>query len=131
MRRPDQQTTTRPAPEATLGTGNGTGTGPAGPDAAPGTPPAGARSAGPGEPSGPPAATGTPAALPGTAGTGTAGTGSAGAGFTGEPTAEGALAPYLRGQAAEFLRSLRLHHEYSAPADAGRHRAPAAARAQP
>ncbi|MGW4253347.1 hypothetical protein ACWEK7_17935, partial [Streptomyces californicus] len=62
MRRPDQQTTTRPAPETTLGNG----TGPAGPDAAPGagpaaqpgdpgtgpdTPPAGARSAGPGEPS--------------------------------------------------------------------------------
>ncbi|MFF2600233.1 CHAD domain-containing protein [Streptomyces californicus] len=140
MRRPDQQTTTRPAPEATLGNG----TGPAGPDAAPGagpaaqpgdpgtgpdTPPAGARSAGPGEPSGPPAATGTPAALPGTAGTGSAGTGSAGAGFTGEPTAEGALAPYLRGQAAEFLRSLRLHHEYSAPADAGGHGAAEAARA--
>ncbi|MYW82745.1 CHAD domain-containing protein [Streptomyces sp. LaPpAH-199] len=143
MRRPDQQTTTRPAPEATLGNG----TGPAGPDAAPdagpaaqpgdpgtgpGTPPAGARSAGPGEPSGPPAATGTPAARPGPAGTGPAGTGSAGAGFTGftgEPTAEGALAPYLRGQAAEFLRSLRLHHEYSAPADAGGHGAAEAARA--
>ncbi|MDW4912013.1 CHAD domain-containing protein [Streptomyces californicus] len=144
MRRPDQQTTTRPAPEATLGTGNGTGNGPAGPDAAPvagpaaqpgapgagpDTPPAGARSAGPGEPSGPPAATGTPAARPGSAGTGSAGTGSAGAGFTGEPTAEGALAPYLRGQAAEFLRSLRLHHEYSAPADAGGHGAAEAARA--
>ncbi|WP_030741174.1 CHAD domain-containing protein [Streptomyces griseus] len=140
MRRPDQQTTTRPAPEATLGNG----TGPAGPDAAPGagpaaqpgdpgtgpdTPPAGARSAGPGEPSGPPAATGTPAARPGSGGTGTAGTGTAGAGFTGEPTAEGALAPYLRGQAAEFLRSLRLHHEYSAPADAGGHGAAEAARA--
>ncbi|MFE6729674.1 CHAD domain-containing protein [Streptomyces californicus] len=140
MRRPDQQTTTRPAPEATLGNG----TGPAGPDAAPvagpaaqpgapgagpGTPPAGARSAGPGEPSGPPAATGAPAARPGSAGTGSAGTGSAGAGFTGEPTAEGALAPYLRGQAAEFLRSLRLHHEYSAPADAGGHGAAEAARA--
>ncbi|MFD3797278.1 CHAD domain-containing protein [Streptomyces californicus] len=143
MRRPDQQTTTRPAPETTLGNG----TGPAGPDAAPGagpaaqpgdpgtgpdTPPAGARSAGPGEPSGPPAATGTPAALPGTAGIGSGGTGSAGAGFTGftgEPTAEGALAPYLRGQAAEFLRSLRLHHEYSAPADAGGHGAAEAARA--
>ncbi|WP_030336946.1 CHAD domain-containing protein [Streptomyces sp. NRRL B-1381] len=138
MRRPDQQTTTRPAPEATLGNG----TGPAGPDAAPGTgpaaqpaapgagpgtPPAGARSAGPGEPSGPPAATGTPAARPGTAGTGTAGAGLTG--FTGEPTAEGALAPYLRGQAAEFLRSLRLHHEYSAPADAGGHGAAEAARA--
>lgn len=139
MRRPDQQTTTRPAPEATLGNG----TGPAGPDAAPvagpaaqpgagagpDTPPAGARPAKPGEPSGPPAATGTPAARPGSAGTGSAGTGSAGAGFTGEPTAEGALAPYLRGQAAEFLRSLRLHHEYSAPADAGGHGAAEAARA--
>lgn len=140
MRRPDQQTTTRPAPEATHGTGNGTG--PAGPDAAPGTgpadrpaapgtgpgtPPAGARSARRGEPSGPPAATGTPAARPGTAGTGSAGAGLTG--FTGEPTAEGALAPYLRGQAAEFLRSLRLHHEYSAPADAGGHGAAEAARA--
>ncbi|WP_411097933.1 CHAD domain-containing protein [Streptomyces sp. 020-2-3H-GM] len=138
MRRPDQQTTTRPAPEATLGTGNGTG--PAGPDAAPGTgpaaqpaapgpdtPPAGARPAGPGEPSGPPAAAGTPAARPGSGGTGSAGAGFTG--FTGEPTAEGALAPYLRGQAAEFLRSLRLHHEYSAPADAGGHGAAEAARA--
>ncbi|MDW4901498.1 CHAD domain-containing protein [Streptomyces californicus] len=136
MRRPDQQTTTRPAPEAAHGTGNGTG--PAGPDAAPGTgpadrpaapgtPPAGARSARPGGPSGPPAATGTPAARPGTAGTGSAGAGFTG--FTGEPTAEGALAPYLRGQAAEFLRSLRLHHEYSAPADAGGHGAAEAARA--
>ncbi|MCC0578291.1 CHAD domain-containing protein [Streptomyces californicus] len=124
MRRPDQQTTTRPAPEATLGTGNGTG--PAGPDEAPGagpdTPPAGARPAKPGEPSGPPAATGTPAARPGSTGAGFTG-------FTGEPTADGALAPYLRGQAAEFLRSLRLHHEYSAPADAGGHGAAEAARA--
>ncbi|MFF8445382.1 CHAD domain-containing protein [Streptomyces californicus] len=108
MRRPDQQTTTRPAPEATHGTGNGTG--PAGPDAAPGTGPADR-----------PAAPGTGPGTP------PAGTGSAG--FTGEPTAEGALAPYLRGQAAEFLRSLRLHHEYSAPADAGGHGAAEAARA--
>ncbi|MFH8886533.1 CHAD domain-containing protein [Streptomyces californicus] len=119
MRRPDQQTTTRPAPEAAPGTG------PAGPDAAPGTgpatPPAGTGSARPGGPPGPaaasPGATGSPAARP------------AFAGSTGEPTAEGTLAPYLRGQAAEFLRSLRLHHEYSAPADAGGQGAAEAARA--
>ncbi|MFD5348691.1 hypothetical protein ACFWJY_34370, partial [Streptomyces anulatus] len=44
-------------------------------------------------------------------------------------TTEAALAPYLRGQAAEFLRSLRLHHEHSAPADSGGHDAAAATRA--
>ncbi|WP_373562733.1 CHAD domain-containing protein, partial [Streptomyces sp. sk226] len=78
---------------------------------------------------GPAAQSGAPGTGPGTP---PAGTGSAGAGLTGctgEPTAEGALAPYLRGQAADFLRSLRLHHEYSAPADAGGHGAAEAARA--
>ncbi|WP_392671846.1 CHAD domain-containing protein [Streptomyces sp. LN785] len=37
------------------------------------------------------------------------------------------LAPYLQEQAAEFLRSLRLHHENSAPTDAGTHAAEKAA----
>ncbi|MEW1632285.1 CHAD domain-containing protein [Streptomyces sp. NPDC089173] len=43
--------------------------------------------------------------------------------------AEAVLAPYLRGQAADFLRSLRLHREHSAPSDAGGQGAEAAARA--
>ncbi|WP_443034261.1 CHAD domain-containing protein [Streptomyces sp. BE147] len=34
-------------------------------------------------------------------------------------TAEAVLAPYLRAQAADFLRSLRLHREHSAPTDPG------------
>lgn len=34
-------------------------------------------------------------------------------------TAEAVLAPYLRAQAADFLRSLRLHREQSAPTDSG------------
>lgn len=34
-------------------------------------------------------------------------------------TAGAVLAPYLRAQAADFLRSLRLHRENSAPSDAG------------
>ncbi|NEB73283.1 CHAD domain-containing protein, partial [Streptomyces fulvissimus] len=38
-------------------------------------------------------------------------------------------APYLRGQAADFLRSLRLHREHSAPSDAGGQGAEAASRA--
>ncbi|WP_411084601.1 CHAD domain-containing protein [Streptomyces sp. cmx-18-6] len=45
----------------------------------------------------------------------------------GDPTAESALAPYLRGQAADFLRSLRLHRERSAPSEPGDHGARAAA----
>ncbi|MDX3065152.1 MULTISPECIES: CHAD domain-containing protein [Streptomyces] len=44
-------------------------------------------------------------------------------------SAEAVLAPYLRDQAAGFLRSLRLHREHSAPTDAGTHRAEEAARA--
>ncbi|WP_436319046.1 CHAD domain-containing protein [Streptomyces microflavus] len=44
-------------------------------------------------------------------------------------TAEAVLAPYLRGQAADFLRSLRLHREHSAPSDAGGQGAEAASRA--
>ncbi|MFJ1550331.1 CHAD domain-containing protein [Streptomyces sp. NPDC088246] len=42
-------------------------------------------------------------------------------------TAGAVLAPYLQEQAAEFLRSLRLHRENSAPTDAGTHAAEAAA----
>ncbi|MFU0439456.1 CHAD domain-containing protein [Streptomyces sp. BG2AG] len=42
-------------------------------------------------------------------------------------TAEAVLAPYLQGQAADFLRSLRLHREHSAPSDAGGQGAEAAA----
>ncbi|ARI53243.1 metal-binding protein [Streptomyces sp. S8] len=44
-------------------------------------------------------------------------------------TAQAVLAPYLQGQAAEFLRSLRLHREHSAPSDPGGQGAEAAARA--
>ncbi|MFJ4965891.1 CHAD domain protein [Streptomyces sp. ADI96-02] len=47
----------------------------------------------------------------------------------GDPTADAVLAPYLRGQAADFLRSLRLHREHSAPADSGDQGAERAARA--
>lgn len=42
-------------------------------------------------------------------------------------TAGAVLAPYLQDQAAEFLRSLRLHRENSAPTDAGTHGAEEAA----
>ncbi|MFJ2225242.1 CHAD domain-containing protein [Streptomyces anulatus] len=93
MRRPDQQTTTRPTPDAAPGTT---------PDAPP------AEATGPGHPTGTVPAAGRPA---------------------GDLTTEAVLAPYLRGQAAEFLRSLRLHHEHSAPADSGGHDAAAATRA--
>ncbi|MGW3441550.1 CHAD domain-containing protein [Streptomyces bacillaris] len=44
-------------------------------------------------------------------------------------TAQAVLAPYLQGQAADFLRSLRLHREHSAPSDPGGQGAEAAARA--
>lgn len=44
-------------------------------------------------------------------------------------SAEAALAPYLRAQAADFLRSLRLHREHSAPTDPGQGGADAAASA--
>ncbi|MFI7088629.1 CHAD domain-containing protein [Streptomyces anulatus] len=102
MRRPDQQTTTRPTPDAAPGT-------------TPDTPPA--------------EATG-----PGTRHTADAGGAArspdpAGPRPAGDLTTEAVLAPYLRGQAAEFLRSLRLHHEHSAPADSGGHDAAAATRA--
>ncbi|EHM29629.1 MULTISPECIES: CHAD domain-containing protein [Streptomyces] len=102
MRRPDQQTTTRPTPDAAPGT-------------TPDTPPA--EATGPGTRR--TADTGGAARSPGPAGPRP----------TGDLTTEAVLAPYLRGQAAEFLRSLRLHHEHSAPADSGGHDAAAATRA--
>lgn len=92
MRRPDQQTTTRPTTDPAPGTGTG-----ADADATVDAPP------GKGEDQ-----DRHPA---------------------GDLTTEAVLAPYLRGQAADFLRSLRLHHEHSAPADAGGHDAAAATRA--
>lgn len=120
MRRPDQQTTTRPMP-----------------DAAPGTPPdappadatgPGARPAEPGA-QGLADATGPRARqLAGTTGAARH-PAPAGPRPTGDLTTEAVLAPYLRGQAAEFLRSLRLHHEHSAPADSSGHDAAAATRA--
>ncbi|MEU0357886.1 CHAD domain-containing protein [Streptomyces cyaneofuscatus] len=44
-------------------------------------------------------------------------------------TADAVLAPYLQAQAGDFLRSLRLHREHSAPSDANGQGAEAAARA--
>lgn len=113
VRRPDHQTTTRPT---------------AGP-AADGGPEDGLAESGP--PSGrPPESGGTlPAASGGLPGRGM------GAAAPPRPdgpdgvTAEAVLAPYLRGQAADFLRSLRLHREHSAPSDAGGQGAEAASRA--
>ncbi|MFG2765723.1 CHAD domain-containing protein [Streptomyces rubiginosohelvolus] len=99
MRRPDQQTTTRPTTDPAPRTGTGA-------DATADTPPDGGTGAG---------------SLP----DGTTGSGHP----AGDLTTEAVLAPYLRGQAADFLRSLRLHHEHSAPADAGGHDAAAATRA--
>ncbi|MFJ7062379.1 CHAD domain-containing protein [Streptomyces griseobrunneus] len=102
MRRPDHQTTTRPAAEGTPASDGVPESG--------GTPPDGS------------------GGLPGRG----AGTG-AGAATPPRPTdgvtAEAVLAPYLRGQAADFLRSLRLHREHSAPSDAGGQGAEAASRA--
>ncbi|MEI7030969.1 CHAD domain-containing protein [Streptomyces pratensis] len=113
MRRPDQQTTTRPA----------TAPDPAGEAApaeaaAPGT----ARAPAPGPAAGPPQPSGR-------AGRPEQRERPARPRPPGAPTTEALLAPYLRGQAADFLRSLRLHHEHSAPSDAGGHNAEAATRA--
>ncbi|EGE43543.1 CHAD domain-containing protein [Streptomyces sp. SID4928] len=153
MRRPDQQTTTRPTPDAA-------------PGPTPDTPPAEATRPGPGglpsgagaqQPTdriGPGAQHLSDATAPGAqhlpGGTGAArrpdpagsradghrptgshpaGARPTGARSAGDLTTEAALAPYLRGQAAEFLRSLRLHHEHSAPADSGGQDAAAATRA--
>ncbi|MDX3595645.1 CHAD domain-containing protein [Streptomyces sp. ID03-2B] len=116
MRRPDQQTTTRPTTGPAPETGAAADTPAAGATGAeslsggtpgPGLPPG---ATGPGHPAG----TG-PAAAPGRP--------------AGDLTTEAVLAPYLRAQAADFLRSLRLHHEHSAPADSGGHDAAAATRA--
>ncbi|MGV9521517.1 CHAD domain-containing protein [Streptomyces sp. JUS-F4] len=109
MRRPDQQTTTRPT------TGPAPETGAAADTPAAAATGAGAESLSGGTPGpGHPAGTG-PAAAPGRP--------------AGDLTTEAVLAPYLRAQAADFLRSLRLHHEHSAPADSGGHDAAAATRA--
>ncbi|MET8941755.1 CHAD domain-containing protein [Streptomyces rubiginosohelvolus] len=118
MRRPDQQTTTRPTTDPAPGTGTGA-------DATADTPSDGGTGAG----SLPDGTTrsGHPAG-PGPSGTGPAAPRTA-EGHPGDLTTEAVLAPYLRGQAADFLRSLRLHHEHSAPADAGGHDAAAATRA--
>ncbi|WP_426500119.1 CHAD domain-containing protein [Streptomyces sp. D54] len=102
MRRPDQQTTTRPTPDAAPGT-------------TPDTPPA--------------EATGPGTRRIADAGGAARSPDPAGPRSSGDLTTEAVLAPYLRGQAAEFLRSLRLHHEHSAPADSGGHDAAAATRA--
>ncbi|MEV7166618.1 CHAD domain-containing protein [Streptomyces microflavus] len=128
VRRPDHQTTTRPT------------AGPAadgGPEA--GLPESGLPSGGAlsdGRPSGRSPSAGLPESggtlpdasgrLPGT------GAGAAAPPRPADPdgvTAEAVLAPYLRGQAADFLRSLRLHREHSAPSDAGGQGAEAASRA--
>ncbi|XQE87206.1 CHAD domain-containing protein [Streptomyces microflavus] len=103
VRRPDHQTTTRPT---------------AGP-AADGGPEAGLPESGVTLP-------GASGRLPGT------GAGAAAPLRPTDPdgvTAEAVLAPYLRGQAADFLRSLRLHREHSAPSGAGGQGAEAASRA--
>ncbi|MEV6857079.1 CHAD domain-containing protein [Streptomyces microflavus] len=128
VRRPDHQTTTRPT------------AGPAadgGPEA--GLPESGLPSGGAlsdGRPSGRSPSAGLPESggtlpdasgrLPGT------GAGAAAPPRPADPdgvTAEAVLAPYLRGQAADFLRSLRLHREHSAPSDTGGQGAEAASRA--
>ncbi|MFJ8771496.1 CHAD domain-containing protein [Streptomyces microflavus] len=116
MRRPDHQTTTRPTagpaadggPEDGLAesgppSGRSPESGGTLPDASGGFPGRGAGAAAPPRPDGPDGPDGV--------------------------TAEAVLAPYLRGQAADFLRSLRLHREHSAPSDAGGQGAEAASRA--
>ncbi|MFE9697618.1 CHAD domain-containing protein [Streptomyces sp. NPDC006270] len=103
MRRPDQQTTTRPTTDTAPGT-----TGDA--------PPAEATGTGTRRPANVTGAARPPDAV-------------AASRSAGDLTTETALAPYLRAQAAAFLRSLRLHHEHSAPADAGGQDAAAATRA--
>ncbi|MET9975528.1 CHAD domain-containing protein [Streptomyces microflavus] len=113
VRRPDHQTTTRPT---------------AGP-AADGGPEDGLAESGP--PSGrSPESGGTlPDASGGLPGRGMGAAAPPGPDGPDGVTAEAVLAPYLRGQAADFLRSLRLHREHSAPSDAGGQGAEAASRA--
>ncbi|MGW1207231.1 CHAD domain-containing protein [Streptomyces cyaneofuscatus] len=103
MRRPDHPTTTRP-PVAEGGPEDGppsAGGGP--PEAEPGSPQSGNLQPGPHGATPPRPADGV--------------------------TADAVLAPYLQGQAGDFLRSLRLHREHSAPSDANGQGAEAAARA--
>ncbi|MEU3203037.1 CHAD domain-containing protein [Streptomyces cyaneofuscatus] len=103
VRRPDHQTTTRP-PVAEGGPEDGppsAGGGP--PEAEPGSPQPGNLQPGPRGAAPPRPADGV--------------------------TADAVLAPYLQGQAGDFLRSLRLHREHSAPSDANGQGAEAAARA--
>ncbi|WP_375372374.1 CHAD domain-containing protein [Streptomyces sp. CAI-24] len=113
MRRPDHPTTTRPTAV------NGALPGPESPEAREALEADGPGGGGPG--AGVPEAGGPDHAVPGPT--------------TAPPlptdgvTAEAVLAPYLQGQAADFLRSLRLHREHSAPSDAGGQGAEAAARA--
>ncbi|MFD3409489.1 CHAD domain-containing protein [Streptomyces cyaneofuscatus] len=116
MRRPDHQTTPRPAAEpAADGGPEKTYGGPE--DGAPettGNPETGIRKGGP------------PEAEPGSLQPGNLRPGSRPADGA---TADAVLAPYLQGQAGDFLRSLRLHREHSAPSDANGQGAEAAARA--
>ncbi|NUV43948.1 CHAD domain-containing protein [Streptomyces sp. CAI-24] len=113
VRRPDHPTTTRPTAV------NGALPGPESPEAREALEADGPGGGGPG--AGVPEAGGPDHAVPGPT--------------TAPPlptdgvTAEAVLAPYLQGQAADFLRSLRLHREHSAPSDAGGQGAEAAARA--
>ncbi|MBT2899166.1 CHAD domain-containing protein [Streptomyces sp. McG3] len=145
MRRPDQQTTTRPTPDAAPGTPPDApptdATGPRARQLAGTTGPEEQRLADPTGPrarqlagtTGPEARqlAGTTGAArpPDPSGSRPAGSRPSGSRFAGDLTTEAVLAPYLRGQAADFLRSLRLHHEHSAPADSGGHDAAAATRA--
>ncbi|SBV03450.1 CHAD domain-containing protein [Streptomyces sp. Ncost-T6T-1] len=123
MRRPDQQTTTRPttgpAPETGAGT-DAEADANANADAVVGPPPDGGAE---GHPAGSRPSGSRPS------GPGPSGSGPSAAHPAGDLTTEAVLAPYLRGQAADFLRSLRLHHEHSAPAESGGHDAAAATRA--
>lgn len=130
MRRPDHQTTTRPAQDAPPAPGQEA---PRFPDQDPGAPPAeGAEGTHPGSarltgathPQSPAPHPQNPQSPQSPRLTGAARSRAAG-----DLTTEAVLAPYLRGQAADFLRSLRLHHEHSAPSEAGGHDAEAAARA--
>ncbi|MFI5727621.1 CHAD domain-containing protein [Streptomyces cyaneofuscatus] len=108
VRRPDHQTTTRP-PAVEGGPEDGppsAGGGP--PEAEPGSPQP--RSPQPGSPQPGPRGATPPRPADGV-------------------TADAVLAPYLQGQAGDFLRSLRLHREHSAPSDANGQGAEAAARA--
>ncbi|MFJ5085233.1 CHAD domain-containing protein [Streptomyces sp. NPDC088706] len=129
MRRPDHQTTTRPTavdgdPED--GPPDDRGSRPAGRAATP-VGPAGraATPVGPAERAATPVGPAERAATP----VGPAERAATPVGPADPMTAEAVLAPYLRGRAADFLRSLRLHREHSAPSETGGQGAEAAARA--